>query len=1141
MKSILAAALRQSIPLNVLFVGVVLYGVLVAVPQIPVDRYPNFSFAQAQVRTLYPGAAPRDVERRVTRLIEDSIRDMDDVEWVSSVSVHGQSEVLVKFVDDTDYEALFDELRFRVLGVQNRLPVVNGDPLQPICEEIDTDFWVPVVQISITSRPDAAPLDKRALTLLAKELRDRLELVDGVKRVGLMGEEAQQYVIALDPRLLSRHRLTPAEVVVALRATGRSLPGGTLALETGERTVRIDSRFRTRDDLLGVVVRREGDGGFVRVGDLVDPVSTAIGRVESSIISSINGRETVGCKVLKMDGASALDIRDGVLAVVDQFRREQEAAAVDVFLTHDSTVKINDSMAILYDSFMLAVALVIATLFFFLTRTRRLLQILVLLATCVASVTIAATDRTGLEALTLGVLALLVFVTCRSAVLTVSGIVFSFLGTLVVFYVSGQSLNEISLLGFVLTVGIIVDDAIIVLENIERHREQGTPIARAAIDGTAEVAGPVISATLTTCAAFLPMLLMTGSTGDFFALLPIAVSTALAISLVEALVILPVHAVDLERWLGPERMSAREADGIESLLARHGIVGWLARIYDRHLHWNLRHPVLTILIVFLLFGVAIGVVVQSAIAPGLGQRPILTLRFFPEDTSNLNLRIRLRSGSSLAETDRVVREISRILIDLGPGTVRNVSGFAGMTIDRTYRPSWNHQHGFLMVELPSRGERDFDDPSRLISTLRTELGRRFEPHGIHVEVTAQQDGPPTGAPVSVRALGTVDRSVERLSQDLYEWMIAESSPGGRLEGVIDLVHDRDRVDEVFVFEPDREALAKLGLTDLQVQEFVAGAFEGTYVGDYLRPDDEIPVRVRLSRSEIHDPVELLDVPIAHEPEGRVIRFADIGTLASAQETAALRRREFQRAISVTGNFSEDARLDSASVTRLVSDWYAERAGEYPGASLAFLGEAEHTAKSFRSLFTAFGLAVFLIYFVLSAQFRSLGQPLIILSNVVFSFTGVVLVMALLALGSRLLPGDWIRPERSMLTISSFIAIVGLTGIVVNDAIVLIDFINQRRREGAPLQEALRVAGLQRMRPILMTTISTIAGLLPMAIGIPYFSISWSPFATCFVAGLTVSTAMTLLVIPVLYQIFVGRGVDSAHGGAPVTEEAAAGS
>lgn len=1185
MTSFLSVFLRQSVALNIAFVGLVMYGAFVAIPSLPVDRYPNFAFGEAQVTTVYPGARAGDVERDVTRPLEDAIRGMEQVEWVSSVSVYGQSEILVKFLDDHDYEALYDEFRFRILGAQNQLPTVDGDPLQPQFQEIDTDSWLPVLQVNLrmesaqekgsslsASFPESQSaeereVERRLLVRLARDLRDRVGRVSGVKRVDLLGDLAQQFLVSLDPDRLIRYRVSYQDVVQAIRASGASLPAGTVETRLGERTIRVDTRYRERQDVLDVVVRREGDGSVLTVADVVDLEATGVRRLDTVVLNSINGRPAVSLKILKEPDANALSLCDTVRSEVAVWREQIVEEPVDVVYTLDSTTKINDSMAVLYDSFLLAIALVVSTLFFFLTNRRRSFSVVTAILCLVAVVVIASTQATRWEALSLAALCLFVFVTCRSAVLTVSGIVFSFLGTLVAFSIAGQSLNEITLLGFVLTVGIIVDDAIIVLENIQRHREHGASAWRAAIDGVSEVFWPVVSATLTTCAAFLPMLLMTGSTGDFFALLPISVATALAISLVECLIVLPLHSLDLERWFGREKNVGGVTAGSESdadtkgamsggavdpmavtadpilmtadqelsaLLSRPGFVGRLARGYDRVLSWNLRHPVWASGFSVVAFLLALGVILQSVVGPKYGQAPILRLKFFPEDTSILNVTARLPSGSPLTRTNEVVEEVSRKLLTRGSGEIKSCSGIAGLTVDSTYRPVWNRQYGFVFVELPSREDQTYTRVDDLMESIRVELAQSYADEGIEFQVTAQKDGPPTGAPLSLRATGSNSESVRRLSSDLYQWIEASAVSGGELEGVIELNRDDRWTTTEIEFKPDPRRVAQHGLTVSEVQQFVAGAFDGTYAADYLRRDDEIPVRVRITREALSDPERLLGLALRQEATLGEVRFGDLGEMGTHEYPASLRRREYQRAVTITGNLAADAVLSPSHLNERARVWFAERANEYPGAALDFGGEAEHTAKSFRSLFVAFGLAVFLIYLILAAQFQSYQQPLIILSNVIFSFTGVVLTLAGLSIATGFLPDGWLRPERSMITITSFIAVVGLTGIVVNDAIVLVDFVNRQRARGRSVTEAVRLAGHQRMRPILMTTISTIAGLVPMAIGIPHFSISWSPFATCFVSGLVVATGMTLIIVPVFYRLMIreSHDPDDPDSGAP---------
>ena len=1114
-KRFLRTILGASIPINIAFFGLILFALLVVFPSIPVEVFPNISFRQAQVSLRYPGASADEVERLVTRPVEDAIRGLEATEYVASTSVPGRSEVVVKFADDADHHVGYDQFRFRVLSVLNSLPQVNGKILQPHFSELDVDSWVPVIQVMLVNS-DSGNLNKRALTLLAKELRDRLEQIPGVKRIDFAGDEFDQFLVSIDPAKLDRHGVTLAEVLLAISAHGGTLPAGDLDTELGERFIRIDTRPREASDVLGVVVKSVGDGAFVTVADLVNPEETGISAIRETVGNSLDGRESIGCRILKDKAANAKTVRDDVLQVIDEFRISRKDLPFEIHAILDSTRKINESMAVLHDSLMLALGLVVASLFFFLSKRGWASSGIALLLTVISTAVVASSQDTTLEILALGSLALFVFFACRAAVLTVSGILFSFLGTLIVFHSMGNSINEITLIGFVLTVGIIVDDAIIVLENIRRQRELGKGLRDSIVDGVSEVFVPICSATLTTIAAFLPMLLMTGTVGDVFTLLPISVSIALGVSLIECLVILPVHIGDLDRILGPEEVDQADVhDGVEAYLSRPGFTGKLSRFYDKVFLWNQANGIRVLLLAALLFLAAIGIVVQSWFGPTLGMRPMLKLVFFPEDTSILHIAVNTEPGTSLNQTDEIVRQLSRELRETG--LVEVAVGLSGMKLDTTYRPQFSHQFGLVMAEFPIRSERVHDNPNDAIEVIRQKLQQRWLEKDVRIEVTGQKDGPPVGSPVTVRIQGRDSKGVDEISRRVYQLLSDESQPGGRLEGVVDLASDLDQESHALTFIPNEQQMAVHGIEPGQVRTFIAGAFDGVYVGDFLRSDDEIPIRVRFHQDATRDPTSILGLPVARGSDTGVLRFAEIGTIEGANEPGILRRRHFQRSVNITGNLAPDAIINSDTVSFVIDEAMGDEVRSRPGVSFSFEGEAQSTTRSFETLFVSFWIAVFVIYLILSAQFSSVFHPFVILSNVAFSFTGVVLVMALLALFSDVLPGGWVREERSYITVSAFIAVVGLTGIVVNDAIVLVDFIQRRRKEGMPLDVALRMAGHERMRPILMTTISTIAGLLPMAIGIPHFDVRWSPFATVFVAGLMVATVMTLLVVPVLYR------------------------
>ena len=1115
MKSFLGFFLKQSIALNVIFIAMVIFGAFIASSLVPIEQYPNINMGKFTIRTPYPGATAENVERLVTEKVEEQIRDMEGVDYVRSTSLNGMSEIIVQMEDNVDNLALYDELRIRVLGAQNQLPIFNGEPLTPTFFINDVDEWAPVMQINLMHNEESPQLDKRPLTLLAKELRTRLEQVEGVKKVQLLGIEDQQYEVVLDPAKLERHGLTLEHVRSAMTQAGQFVPGGSIDQGHTEISIVLDDIAYDSSAIGNIVVRSDGEGNHITVAMLMNWQRSGFQKIKSGFLSNYNGQDATICKVLKKPMANAADVKDCCIVVADKFIEAHKEDNINYSINLDSTIIINDSLQVLNNSLFAACILVILSLFWFLSDASRN-RILVGTTLGIASgLCIFFVNSTLIQSIVIGVFTLFIFAHSRAAVLTVNGIVFSFLGSLILFYLFGYSINEVSLLGFVLTIGIIVDDAIIVLENIRRHRELGKPIRQAAIDGTAEVFWPVISATLTTMAAFLPMLMMSGSTGQFFALVPIAVSFALFISLIECLVLLPLHVVDLSSLLGDEPLPQHDASEFTS---RPGALGILHRLYDAIIKWNLQHRFLCVLGIGFAFLMAMGLMVISNpdVAKKIGINPPLRIMFFPGDSSTMWVHMRLPANNSLEQTDIEARRIAKFLLAKGDSIVDNVTCVSGLTFDASYNSVPGKNFSFIIVELASRDKRSFSNANTQIDLLREDLEALFQGTGIDLVVEPKKDGPPTGAPVSIRISGINEDSVARLADDLLTWMKSETHDGGKFDGIIDLQHNRELFQDRYRFNFDDQALANFRLNPIQAQQHVAALFDGAYVGDIRRSDDDVPIRIKVDTINNNDPTTLLQLPIINEQNRRVIRFHDIGSIQHESVPSSLVRINFERSISITGNLEQNA--GAIYSPQLVQDWYRANQQHYPGANIAFSGEAESTSRSYASLWISFGIAIILIYGILASQFNSYLQPLIIMSNIMFAFIGVVFVMALFGVGANLLGPNIIRPERAWFTVQCFMAVIGLAGLVINDAIVLIDFINQRRAEGMPVDQALITAGHQRMRPILMTTITTITGLLPMAIGIPEFSIRWSPFATAFIAGISVSTAMTLVMMPTLYSV-----------------------
>ena len=452
MKAVIRFSLRQRVFYNLLFVMLIVAGSF-AFLELPAERYPNVHFGEVTVSTFYPGASPEEVETLVTRKIEDALESIEDLEWITATSYRQRSSVRIKFIDDSDYNHLFDEVRFRVQSVLEKLPD-EIDP--PVVDEARVDDYLPVVVVNL-----AGQRDNRSLALMADVIKAPLRQIPGVREVAIDGEYPREFHVYLDPGTLRALGVSFNAVVLALEQANISIPAGKFRDQSGEYTIKVDEKFRSREQVLSTVIRHDADGSFIHLRDLISRAGP--GYRDPMIISSINGQDSLALKIVKSSSGNALDIKAEVDRIVASMQPLFEREGVELILTQDSTVYIRDALNTLGMNLLVGMALVSLIIWYFM----------------------------GL----------------RNAGLVTIGVPFSFMITMLLMYLTGNSLNEITLFAFVLVTGIIVDDAIVVTENIYRHVQQGDALQEAIVNGTAEVALPVISATMTSVAAFLPMLI----------------------------------------------------------------------------------------------------------------------------------------------------------------------------------------------------------------------------------------------------------------------------------------------------------------------------------------------------------------------------------------------------------------------------------------------------------------------------------------------------------------------------------------------------------------------------------------------------------------------------------------------------------
>jgi HAE1 family hydrophobic/amphiphilic exporter-1 len=679
MKPFFRYVLRQTVLVNLLFLLAMAVG-LFSLFDLPVERYPDVQMGKVQINTVLPGASPEEVESLITDEIEEALDDLESVEFIRSTSYRERSVIMVKFIDDTDYDKLYEELRLKVLSIMNELP--NGiDP--PRFTEIRVSEWLPVASVNLIG-----DRSNRALSLMAEEMKLHLRQIPGVKEVQLNGEYIREFHVYLNPRLLDKYGVTFDEVAKALSEANISLPAGDYTDDGGEFVIVVDERYRSRQQIAETIIRRDSDGSFLTVGNVLS--SAHMSYRDPYVITSVNGKDCVTLRVIKTEDGNALDIMPMVEEIAARFQPLLEKEEVELVLTQDQRVYIHDSISTLGMNLLVGICLVSVLIFFFM----------------------------GL----------------RNAILTMVGIPFSFLVTMIIMWLLDSSLNEITLFSFVLVSGIIVDDAIVVVENIYRHLQEAKPLEEAVINGVSEVAAPVIAATSTTVAAFLPMLIMSGSTGEFFAQIPIAVAAAIVASLFECLIILPSHFMDWPGW----RSAEEEAVKPRPASKERWVMSLLLKGTDKLVDFSFRHRFKSLSVVVVAFVASLFILAVSI----SGKIPLIKIKFFPDEYTYYYIELEGPVATPIETTNRKLKEITEFILPGRPGQLKSATGMAGFYVNEDYQPVYGSNLGNIYVEMPKKGEQNFPENHSNDSIVHLDYVRkqlaRFEQDGWTVRVRPEK-------------------------------------------------------------------------------------------------------------------------------------------------------------------------------------------------------------------------------------------------------------------------------------------------------------------------------------------------------------------------------------------------------------------
>lgn len=985
---------------------------------LPKEGQPEVSAPVAFIVTTYAGASPSEVESLITNPLEEAFSDLKDVDEMTSSSAESVSVIVITFDVEADLERSLQKVREKVTDTRKELPDEAEDS---IVKEINLSD-IPVLLISVVG-----DLDPILLNRLAEGAADELELMPEVLSAEVFGGQTREIQIYLDPERLSHFGLTILDVYNAVRQADINIPAGMINVAERRFVLRTLTEIKSVKDYTRIPIIRMGD----RVVFLGDVGIVKDGRTEDVSYSRVDGEPSVTITVKKRIGANILETSKRVRGKIEEIEKDLPAG-VRIVTTADQARYIKQEFDLMNNSAITGLIIVILVLYF----------------------------AMGL----------------RNSVITSLSIPLSLLVTFILLKVFGLSNNNMVRFSLLLCIGLLVDVAIIVVENVYHHYQLGKERIAAVIEGTAEIASPVISATLTTMAAFLPILLMTGSTGEYMGFLPKTVTIALSASLIVALVANPLV---LSRFMKRSVKEGRIRKPEEDLVR-------LKKLYVRCVSWALNHRFIIILFTILSLVWALSLV-------GMG---IIKIEMFPDtDFDNIYIVIGTPAGTDVDITDSIARRVEEIIKEDVPEAVQAVS-----TVGAKGQSAYELTYGSGKISNYAEVTLELMEGMEFARASHKEIQRRIRPRldkipGAEIRFRPQSWGPPSFAPIIIKVIGPDLEELRRISEDVKNIVV-------NIQGTADIKDDFSDAPPELRVEIDREAAATLGIPLDMVAMELRGATAGLDIGEFqdeLDVSKKYDVKVILS-PEARESPQMLEKVKVRSASGALVPLSNIARFTQGPGINSIGHVDRRRVVRIT------ARNENRSAVEITEE-VKEQLGKYNlpnDYTFDFSGEYKETEESFASLKLAYLVAFILIFTLLVTQFNSYIQPLAIMTALPLSVVGGVL--GLLITGNSF-------------SIMSFIGLVGLTGIVVNDSIVLVDCVNRMRKKKMNIFDAIVAAGQQRLRPIISTTLSTIGGIITLTI----IHEAYEALGVVIIFGLALATVLTLVIVPVMYSLFEGVG------------------
>ncbi len=1009
-------SVRNSIFGNMLTIVVLVVGMITAVAMNR-EFFPETDFDIVLVRTPYPNASAREVEDQVTIPLEDELRAVSDIdEFVSSSAEHSSSIVLTIDPDAENIDRVINDIARKVDRVSD-LPEEAEDPVLTLITSKNYAIHVLV----------GGEAGETAVRDFADRLKIRVEAVDGVSVVERHGWRDPEIWVEVDADKLIAQEISLHQVAAALTRQNVNSPGGKLPDGPREIVLRTIGQFETPEEIGAVIVRSNPDGKRVRVRDIAQVRETY---ADEAIRLRANGSRGVLLSVQKKDSGDTINIAEEVSAMVEE-ERETAPDGIDLSVVDMEAYLIKRRLNVLLSN--------------------------------------------GLVGLALVLLALPLLLNVRIALVTALGIPFAFLSALLVMATMGISINMLTMFGIILVVGMVVDDAIIIAENIFRYLEQGLSPKDAAIKGAGEVMWPVTATVLTTVAAFFPLMFLPDIMGKFLRWIPAVVIITLAASLFEALLILPCHIADLARPVQKDKHAAGRSGRLSARI-ESGYAKLLKRV--------LRHRVMFVSLLVVMMVGSVFVAKQG-----------LRMELFPADLIDLfQVNVTMPQGTGLDATEDAVAGVEALLRErLSEDELSNLISQVGHISDSHGASiQADSRYAMIWVYLTPANKRE-RSAQEMIAELRP-LAEGVS--GVErVDFEMVKPGPPVGKAVDVKIVGRDYAVLDKIAEEIKAFLPTV--------GAVDVRDDYEAGKSELRLDVDKAEAARMGLDVATIAQTVYTAFNGLEATVIREAHEETKVRVKLAEPyrDREDYLRSLRVP---NRQGRLIELSRVVRFEEGRGVTGIHHLDGERVVSVYGDVdTADESVTAASIAAAVGREFGQLHREYPGYRLDFGGEFEETQKTVTSMVRAMAIALLLIFAILVVQFRSFLQPFTVLASIPFGLIGVIYALIL---------------HGKPISMMAMLGMVGMAGVVVNDAIVLVSFVNGLRSDGMPVHDAILEGARKRVRPILLTSVTTVLGLAPVIYGIGGYEPFVAPAAIVLAYGLVFATFLTLLVVPCMYSI-----------------------